>query len=101
MYWTTGIRFLTETRNLSVLHDVHTDSGGHPASYAMSTGGSFPGGKATGTSSHSELMNIFDGIPYEGDQHIASLLPHTQESTAQNNADLCPERGPNCLILLP
>jgi hypothetical protein len=31
-----------------VLHVVQTVSGAHPASYPMCTGGSFPGGKATG-----------------------------------------------------
>jgi hypothetical protein len=30
------------------LNSVHTGSGAHPASYPKGTGGSFPGGKATG-----------------------------------------------------
>jgi len=29
-------------------HRVQTDSGAHPASYPMSIGGAFPGGKAAG-----------------------------------------------------
>jgi hypothetical protein len=32
--------------NFSLHHCVQTDSGAHPASYPMSTSGSFPGGKA-------------------------------------------------------
>jgi hypothetical protein len=31
-----------------LLHVVQTDSGVHPTSYPMTTGGSFPGGKAAG-----------------------------------------------------
>jgi hypothetical protein len=31
------------------LHHIQNGSGAHPASYPMSTGGSFPGGKAAGT----------------------------------------------------
>jgi hypothetical protein len=33
-------------QEFSFLYVVHTDSGVHPASYAMSTRGSFPGSKA-------------------------------------------------------
>jgi hypothetical protein len=33
-------------RNISLLHNVHTVSRAHPASYAMSTVGLLPGGKA-------------------------------------------------------
>jgi hypothetical protein len=32
----------------SLLHSVQTDSGVHPASYPMATGGSFPGGTVAG-----------------------------------------------------
>jgi len=31
--------------NFSLRHRVQTGSGTHPASYSMSTGGSFPGGR--------------------------------------------------------
>jgi len=31
---------------LSLHHSIHTDSGGHPASYPVGTGGSFTKGKA-------------------------------------------------------
>jgi hypothetical protein len=34
--------------NFSLRHRVQNGSGSHPASYPMSTGGSFPGGKAAG-----------------------------------------------------
>jgi hypothetical protein len=36
---------------ISLLHVVQTGSGVHPTSYPMSTGGSFPGGKAAEVSS--------------------------------------------------
>jgi hypothetical protein len=32
----------------STVHRVQTDSGAHPTSYPIGTGGSFPGGKAEG-----------------------------------------------------
>jgi hypothetical protein len=32
-------------QEFSLLHNVQTDTGAHPASYPMGTGGSFPGGK--------------------------------------------------------
>jgi hypothetical protein len=32
-----------------LLHSVQTGSGAHPVSYPMGTGGSFPGGKVTGS----------------------------------------------------
>jgi hypothetical protein len=35
-------------QKFSLLQVVHTGSGIHPISYPMGTGGSFPGGKATG-----------------------------------------------------
>jgi hypothetical protein len=38
-------------QEFSLLHVVQTDSGAHPASYSMSTGGSFPGRKAAGACS--------------------------------------------------
>jgi hypothetical protein len=56
-----GVRFLTGVRDFSVLQ---TGSGAHPASHEMGTGGSFLQGKAAGACSHSELVNIFDEIPY-------------------------------------
>jgi hypothetical protein len=34
--------------NFSLHHRFQNGSGAHPASYPMGTGGSFPGGKATG-----------------------------------------------------
>jgi hypothetical protein len=39
---------LKSYKESSLLHVVQTDSGTHPASYPMGTGGSFPGGKAAG-----------------------------------------------------
>jgi hypothetical protein len=45
MGWTTeGSKF--ENPYFSLLHVVQTDSGVHPASYPMGTGGSFSGVKA-------------------------------------------------------
>jgi hypothetical protein len=45
---TTGVKFLAEAGIFSLRHSVHTGSGVHPASYQMSTGGSFPGNKVAG-----------------------------------------------------
>jgi hypothetical protein len=42
------VRFPAGAGNLSHHHRVQNSSGAHPASYAMSTSGSFPGGKAAG-----------------------------------------------------
>jgi hypothetical protein len=39
------VRFPAEARNVSLLHKVETGSGAHPASYAIGTGGCFPGVK--------------------------------------------------------
>jgi len=35
-------------RDFSHLHRVQTDSGAHPASYPMGSGGRFPGGRTAG-----------------------------------------------------
>jgi len=39
------VRVPADTGNFSLYHCVQTGSGAHRASYAMGTGGSFPGGK--------------------------------------------------------
>jgi hypothetical protein len=44
--WAAWVRFPTEARNFSLIHSVDTDSGAHPASYPMSTGGFFLGGRS-------------------------------------------------------
>lgn len=41
--WTTGVEFMTEERNSSVLHCVHTESRANPASDPTGTWTSFPG----------------------------------------------------------
>jgi hypothetical protein len=46
--WTVGVLFPVRARDLFVLHSVQNGSGGHPASYKMGTGGSFPGSKVAG-----------------------------------------------------
>jgi hypothetical protein len=43
-----GIRVPAGAGNFSLRHRVQTDSGAHPVSHPMGTGGSFPGGKAAG-----------------------------------------------------
>jgi hypothetical protein len=43
--WTNGVRSPTEAEEFTSNLCVQTGSGAHPASYTMSTGGSFPGGK--------------------------------------------------------
>jgi hypothetical protein len=45
---TISVWFLRGAGNFSLQHHVQTGSGAHPASYPVGTGGSFPGGKATG-----------------------------------------------------
>jgi hypothetical protein len=45
-----GVRFPVGSR-ISVLRVVQIDSGAHPASYPMGTGGLFRGGKAAGVRS--------------------------------------------------
>jgi hypothetical protein len=50
MGWTARVRF-PAVQDFYLRHSIQTDqtgSGAHPASYPMGTGGSFPGGKATG-----------------------------------------------------
>jgi hypothetical protein len=42
--WTAELRSPTEAEDFSSNLCVQTDSGAHPASYTMGTGGSFPGG---------------------------------------------------------
>jgi hypothetical protein len=46
--WSSRVRFPAGTGNFSLHHGVQNGSGTHPVSYPMSTGGSFPGGKAAG-----------------------------------------------------
>jgi hypothetical protein len=43
------VRFLAGAKYFSLLYSVRTGSEAHPASYPMSTGGSFTGGTAGGT----------------------------------------------------
>jgi hypothetical protein len=45
------VRLPAGAGNFSLHHRVQNGSGANPASYAMSTGGSFPGGKAAGARS--------------------------------------------------
>jgi hypothetical protein len=43
-----GVRLLIGARDVSLLRDFQTGSGGHSASYPVDTGDSFSGGKAAG-----------------------------------------------------
>jgi hypothetical protein len=45
--WTAWVRF-PAVQDFSLLHNVHTDGGTHPASNPTGTGGSFPGDKVAG-----------------------------------------------------
>jgi hypothetical protein len=45
---TIGVRFPAVSGNFSLRHHVQTGSGAYLDSYAMGTGGSFPGDKAAG-----------------------------------------------------
>jgi hypothetical protein len=42
------VRFPARAGNFSLHHCIQNDSGVHPASYSMGTGGSFPRSKAAG-----------------------------------------------------
>jgi hypothetical protein len=44
------VRFPAGARNFSLHHHVQNSFGAHPSSYPMVTRGTFPGGKAAGTS---------------------------------------------------
>jgi hypothetical protein len=55
------VRFLAGTRDSSLLLSDQTDSGAHPVSYSMGSGGSFPWGKATKTSSW-PLTSIYSQV---------------------------------------
>jgi hypothetical protein len=44
MGWMVGVRFLVGARDFSLVRSVQTDSGAHPVSYPMGTGGCFHGG---------------------------------------------------------
>jgi hypothetical protein len=44
-----GVRFPVGAGNFSLHHCFQNGSGAQPAYYPMGTGGSFPGGKASGT----------------------------------------------------
>jgi hypothetical protein len=48
MGWMAGAQLLTEARDFSLLHSAQDSSGAHPASYTMSTRGSYPGAKWLG-----------------------------------------------------
>jgi hypothetical protein len=45
-------------RDFFLRHCIQTDSGVHPASYTLGTGGSFPGGKAVGAWSYTSIPPI-------------------------------------------
>jgi hypothetical protein len=47
--WGSRIQFLVGAGYSSLHHHIQNSSGAHPASYPMSTRGSFPGGKAAGS----------------------------------------------------
>jgi len=48
MGWTTGVQFMSGKGYFSLHHHVQTGPGTHPASYPVSTRGSFPGVKLLG-----------------------------------------------------
>jgi len=48
MGWAIGVRFPAGAGNISLRHRVQTGSEAYPASYQISTGGSFPEVKAAG-----------------------------------------------------
>jgi hypothetical protein len=44
--WMAGVQIAARVRFFSLLHNVQTSSEAYPVSYPVSTGASFPGGKA-------------------------------------------------------
>jgi hypothetical protein len=52
------VRFPAGAENFSLHHRVQNGSGAKPASYAMGTGGSFPGGNAAGAWSYTSTPPI-------------------------------------------
>jgi hypothetical protein len=49
MVWMAGVKFSAGARHFSPLHYVQSDSGVHPTSYTMDTGGCFPRNEVAGT----------------------------------------------------
>jgi hypothetical protein len=43
-----AVEVMAGAREISLLYNVHIDSGAYPSSYTVDTGGSFLGGKAVG-----------------------------------------------------
>jgi hypothetical protein len=70
--WTTGVRFPPGARAFSVLHNIQTDSGVHPASYLIGAWGFFFGGKTTRTWS----WPLTTSVKVKNDGAIPPL-PHT------------------------
>jgi hypothetical protein len=63
MGWTIGARFPAGARYFSLLYYVQTGSGVHPASYSMSTGGSFARRKADNSIPASTEVKSVEAIP--------------------------------------
>jgi hypothetical protein len=53
-----GVRFLSRSRDMSLLHSFQTGSEAYPASYTMGTGDSFPGVKAPGGMKLTSHLNL-------------------------------------------
>jgi hypothetical protein len=62
MDWTVRVRFPARASDSSLPHSVQNDSGAHPASYSMGTGGCFPAGKADHSHPSSAEVNFGGAI---------------------------------------
>jgi hypothetical protein len=56
-------QFLARTRDFFLLHNIHTGSGAHPASYTMDTGVNWPGHEADHSSPSSAEVKGGGPIP--------------------------------------
>jgi hypothetical protein len=89
-----GARVSAGAGNFSFHHRVQTGSGTHPASYPMGSRGSFPGGKAAGSSSWP-----FTTILCRGKESVELYL-HSPNTPSWCGAQLRKARGQLCFTLL-
>jgi hypothetical protein len=63
---------MVKPKDFSVSHGIHTNSGTHPASYPMGTGGSFLGVKQAGHNAHHSPLS---GAKVKKVWRYISILP--------------------------
>jgi len=87
---TSWVQFPAWSVTISFRHRVQTESGSHPASYPVSTAGSFPGGRAAGTwgctsTPSTHLRGTGTTIPLAFNEHLysGSSVSRTTEALLQ------------------